>query len=128
MDLSRLGSVLDQDLFNAYNSCNMDRFASMVASDVEFYHDQTGLMQSREKLIAAVRKNICGKIRREIVEGSLQTFELKEYGFVQLGSHRFCDVSAPTCGGVARFVHVWRNESNNWQLARVISYDHRSLQ
>ena len=125
--LDRLGRDLDRDLFTAYNTCDMQRFGSMVATDVEFYHDQSGLMRSRENVVAAVRKNICGKVRRELVEGSLQTFELRGYGVVQLGNHRFCELAASRCGGIARFVHLWQGEGSNWQLTRVISYDHQAI-
>jgi hypothetical protein len=125
--LDGLGRDLDHDLFTAYNNCEMERFGSMLATDIEFYHDQSGLMRTRENVVAAVRMNICGKVRRDLVEGSLQTFELKGYGVVQLGSHWFCEAAAARCGGIARFVHLWRGESGNWQLSRVISYDHQAI-
>lgn len=126
-EFERLGAALDGDLFDAYNRCDLERFGAYLAADIEFYHDQAGLMRGRERVVAATREHICGKVRRELVAGSLQTFPLQGIGVVQLGSHRFCDVAAGRCGGVARFVNLWQDAGGRWQLARVVSYDHRAI-
>jgi len=125
--LAQVGSEIDRDLFDAFNRCDLERFGSLVAPDVEFLHDQSGPTRSRESLVESVRKNICGKVRRELVEGTLQTYPLEGYGAVQLGSHRFCQAAAARCSGSAQFVHVWQREGPRWQLTRVVSYDHRPL-
>ncbi len=36
-------SQLDADLFSAMNRCDMDKFASYWAEDLEFYRDKDGL-------------------------------------------------------------------------------------
>jgi hypothetical protein len=64
--LVRTITGLDSALFASYNQCDLDTFASFWASDVEFYHDQTGLMVGVQNLTNAVRENICGKVRREL--------------------------------------------------------------
>ena len=126
-DLTRTMAELDRKLFDAYNRCDLEVFGAFFAADVEFYHDQGGLMRSRESVVEATRKNICGKVRREPVEGTLQSFPMKDYGAVQLGSHRFCEIAASKCGGVARFVHLWQSEAGQWRLTRIISYDHQAI-
>jgi len=126
-DLARTGADLDRQLFESYNQCDLEKFGAYFASDVEFYHDQGGLMRSRENVVEATKKYICGKVHRELVEGTLQTFPMKGYGAVQLGSHRFCEIGAAKCGGIARFVHLWQNEGGTWRITRVISYDHQAI-
>jgi len=37
-----------------------------LADDVEFYHDQGGVTLGKEKLTESVKKNICGKVTREL--------------------------------------------------------------
>lgn len=125
-DVDRLGAALDRQLFDAYNGCDLERFGALLEDGIEFYHDQAGLMRGRASVVDATRRHICGKVRRELVEGSLQTFPLQDIGVVQLGSHRFCETDAGACGGIARFVNLWRYEEGDWRLARVISYDHRA--
>jgi hypothetical protein len=126
-DADRIGVELDRLLFDAYNRCDLERFGNLLEDGIEFYHDQGGLMQGRRSVIDATRSHICGKVRRELVAGSLQTFPLQGIGVVQLGSHRFCEIAAGACGGIARFVNLWRHENGEWRLARVISYDHRAV-
>ena len=56
-------SGLDTALFDAYNHCELDKLGSMVADDLEFYHDQTGLSVGKQSLIDGVKNNICGKVK-----------------------------------------------------------------
>lgn len=120
--------ALDARLFAAYNSCDIDTLSSMVSDDLEFYHDQSGLMTGKAAFIEAIRSNICGKVRRTLDEDTLEVHTLKGYGAVEIGIHRFCPVdeagACRTTAGPARFVHLWRQDGTDWQLARVISFDH----
>lgn len=107
--------------------CDVSTLSTFFVEDFEFYHDQTGLMHSRNSMVEAVRANICGKVRRDLVPGSMEVFPLHGYGAVQLGRHRFCPPEAQRCDeshGTARFVHLWQNQQGAWKITRVISYDH----
>ena len=84
-----IGQRLDAQLFDAYNACDLVTFGALLGVDVEFYHDKGGLMQGRRPVVTAVEKNICGKVRREIVPGTLKSYPMDNYGLVQLGEHRF---------------------------------------
>ncbi|HUH61667.1 MAG TPA: nuclear transport factor 2 family protein, partial [Terracidiphilus sp.] len=55
-------AALDAKLFDAYNHCDLDTMGSMVADDLEFYHDQTGLMVGKQPFLEAIKNNICGKV------------------------------------------------------------------
>ena len=117
---------LDARLFDAYNHCDLAKLGSMVAEDLEFYHDKTGLSVGRQSLIDGVKNNICGKVRRELVPGSLEVYPLEGYGAVEMGVHRFTHPGDPSNLGDAKFVHVWRLKDGVWQVTRVLSFDHHA--
>lgn len=122
-------AALDEEMFAAYNSCDLEKFKSLFVEDVEFYHDQNGLMTGIDKVAEAVKNNICGKVRRELVAGSLQAYPMKGYGAVAMGSHRFHQPKSGRTGAVgeAKFIHLWRKKDGVWKVTRVISYDHVAL-
>ena len=80
---------LDTKLFDAYNHCDLTTLASLVSEDLEFYHDKTGLARGRQPFIDSIKNNICGKVTRELVPGTLQVYPLAHYGAVEIGTHRF---------------------------------------
>jgi hypothetical protein len=127
--LSRTVMSLDAALFEAYNTCDLAKFTSFFSSDVEFYHDQTGLMTGVDNLKEAVQKNICGKVRREAMPTTVKVYPMKGFGAVQTGSHRFTHPGSDDkqSVGEAKFIHLWQNKDGAWKITRVISYDHRSL-
>jgi hypothetical protein len=128
--LFRQIAASDSDFFDAYNECDMPKMRAYFTTDVEFYHDQTGLSHL-PKLMSDLQANICGKVHRDPVLGTLEVYPLKGYGAVATGLHRFCDSRKyQTCmegsSGVAKFVTLWRRENGKWRMSRVISYDHAS--
>jgi hypothetical protein len=121
----------DTKLFDAYNSCDLKTLGAMVSDDLEFYHDQTGLARGRQALVDAIRDNICHKVHRMLVPGSLEVYPLKTYGAVEVGEHVFCPADHvercdPRTSGIAKFTMLWQQTSTGWVLTRVISYDHVS--
>ncbi len=126
-ELERALSTLDTQLFDAYNRCDLATFRSLLADDLEFYHDQGGVMRSADAVTAAVKQNICGKVRRELVAGTLEVDRIAGFGGIEQGSHRFCELASGTCVGIARFMHVWQYEDGVWRVSRIISYGHRPL-
>ncbi len=128
-DLDKVTAALDASLFDAYNTCDLKKFASFFADDVEFYHDQSGLTIGKEKLTEAVKNNICGKVTRELVPGSLHAYVMKGYGAIQVGVHRFHHPGHEDTEqvGEARFTHLWQYKDGAWKITRELSYDHHSL-
>jgi Domain of unknown function (DUF4440) len=122
-------SALDTALFNAYNQCDLKKLGSMVSDDLEFYHDKTGLAVGKAIFLESIQKNICGKVTRELVPGSLEVYPLNGFGAVEFGSHRFhhpgADETEPL--GEAKFVTIWQNKDGVWKVTRAISYDHGSV-
>lgn len=128
--LTRTITALDAEMFDAYNRCDLEKIGTFFTEDLEFYHDQTGLSRTRQALVDAVKQNICGKVRRDLVPGTLKVYPLKNYGAVEFGEHRFCDPKKKAkCdeeSGIAKFVMLWQNQDGQWKITRVISYDHVS--
>jgi ketosteroid isomerase-like protein len=125
-ELTSAISALDTQLFDAYNNCDIDKLGSMVVDDLEFYHDKTGLMVGKQPFLVAIKNNICGKVRRELVKGSLEVYPLKGFGAVEIGVHRFYHPGTQDHDvvGEAKFIHVWQYKDGAWKVSRVISYDH----
>ena len=127
--LYRRVAALGSALFDAYNRCDLGTFASLLGDDLEFYHDHDGLGRGKETVVDAVRRNICGKVRRVLVPGTLQVYPIPGYGAVEMGLHRFhhpgSDASQPV--GEARFIQIWAREEDGWKLTRVISVGHHAL-
>ena len=102
---------LDAKLFDAYNHCNLETLGSMVSDDLEFYHDQTGLMVGKAPFLAATKQNICGKVQRSLLEDTLEVYPLKGYGAVEIGIHRFHHPNEPDNVGDAKFVTIWHDDN-----------------
>lgn len=126
-DLYKTVARLDTELFGAVNSCNIEKLGPMVADDLEFYHDLNGLMTGKQAFLDAVKNNLCDKVHRELVPGTLEVHPLKGYGAVEIGVHRFLHPNNPSDGvGEAKFIHIWQLKDGAWKITRVISIDHHS--
>ena len=120
-------TALDAQVFDAYNRCDLDTFAKFFTADVEFYHDKGGVTWNRQSVVDNTRKYICHKVRRELVPGTLKVYPIKDYGAIEEGEHRFCQIDTGKCEGIAKFLMIWQNKNGVWQMTRVISYGHRAL-
>jgi hypothetical protein len=113
---------MDSVYFNAYNDCDMDKQAAIYADSIEFYHDGSGLETSKKKLLEAIKENICGKVTRVLVKGSIEVYQIPNFGAIEIGLHRFINhaennnVSRPD-----KFIVIWRHNNDQWQITRVIS-------
>jgi hypothetical protein len=117
---------MDSILFDAYNNHNLEKIKSVFSKDMEFYHDAGGLtfynqnMESFTKLFQSEKK-----VKRELVSGSMEVYPVKDYGAIEIGSHKFCEINTniENCG-IYKFVHIWKKDKDGWTLTRVISYGH----
>jgi hypothetical protein len=125
-ELTRAVTALDKQLFDAYNTCNIEKLGTLVVDDLEFYHDKTGLTVGKKPFLDAIKMNICGKVTRELVPGSLEVYPLHGYGAVEIGVHRFHHPGDSDVGE-AKFVHLWQYKDGAWKVTRVISYDHGAM-
>ena len=121
----------------SFNQCKLAAINSIIADDLEFYHDQGGVTNSKEKFMEVMKKGICSdsnttKSRRELVPNSLDVYPLYSngalYGALQNGEHQFYESyngQPEVSGSIAKFSHLWLKEGDNWMLKRVISFDHK---
>lgn len=125
-ELTRAVTLLDKQLFDAYNTCDLETMKSLVDENLEFYHDKTGLAVGRQVFLDAIKNNICGKVQRVLVPGTLKVYPIKDYGAVEMGVHRFTHPGKQDQDevGEAEFVHLWQYKDGAWRITRVISYDH----
>jgi len=114
---------LDSVLFEGYNTCKLDRFEKYFSEDIEFYHDKGGLTTSKKEIIESLKKNICGKVTRELIKGSIEVYPIANYGAVQIGNHRFHNNQEKegTPSPIGKFVHTWQHANGEWKITRVIS-------
>ncbi|MDR5590741.1 nuclear transport factor 2 family protein [Christiangramia sp. SM2212] len=137
-ELFRQLKAKDSLLFDlGFNQCKIDEFIDFISEDLEFYHDQAGLDDTKEGFLEAVRNNICGNIDRKpirkLLPGTLEVYPLydngKLYGALQKGVHEFF-IKEPNKElyktSSAKFTHVWLLKDGDWILKRVLSYDHKS--
>lgn len=120
-------SALDTKLFDAYNHCDLDTLGAMVADGLEFYHDKTGLSVGKQVFLDAIKNNICGKVHRTLVPGTLEVYPLNGYGAVEIGIHRFTHPGIDDDLGEAKFITIWQNKDGSWKITRAISYDHEPV-
>ena len=67
-------------------------------------------------------KNICGKVTRELVKGSIEVSPIPNYGAVEIGMHMFHNNQEKgQVPHASRFVVIWRNRGDKWTIERVIS-------
>jgi ketosteroid isomerase-like protein len=119
---------LDAALFDAVNHCDMPKVASFWADDAEFLHDKSDPMYGRDAIVTSIKNNLCGKVVRELVPGTMEVSPLQGYGAVETGVHRFLHPGTQDHGvvGEAKFIHVWKKTPQGWKITRVISYDHHT--
>jgi hypothetical protein len=142
----------DSELFNSlkacdsilfeigFNKCQIQRSAALMADDLEFYHDQSGISKSKAEFIAIMENGLCNKNRQEqiyrfLIDKSMEVYPLYDngvlYGALQNGQHFFSsnkNMTYEESDNYAFFSHLWIIANDEWILKRVISYNHETKQ
>lgn len=112
----------DREFFEAYNNCDLAKQAEIYADDIEFFHDRGGLLTSKQAIIDATEANICGKVTRELIEGSIEVYPIHNYGAVQTGLHKFHNREEPGAKSEpSKFIVIWKKEGESWKMTKVVS-------
>jgi len=117
---------LDARVFAAFNAADLPGLLEYFAPELEFYHDKDGLSHY-EQFVASGDRLFHQTVRpqRTLLPETLEVYPIKDFGAVQIGSHRFCVIeNGETHCSVYKFVHVWRHRDGKWQIVRVISVGH----
>lgn len=126
-ELPALIAGLDQKHFEAFNGCDTQTLQELYAPDVEFFHDLNGRILNRDQFIQAVKKNICGKVQRRPIPGTMEVYPMAKIGAILMGRHCFAQVGQADCIQQGRYYMLWRFNGTAWQIAKVFSYDHRPM-
>ncbi|TVZ53245.1 nuclear transport factor 2 family protein [Dokdonia sp. Hel_I_53] len=115
--------AMDTAFFEAYNNCDLDAQDAMISEKIEFFHDKGGYTTDKQGLLESLKNNICGKVKRTLVEGSFEVHEIPNYGVVAMGYHTFYNKQEPDAEQKpGRFINLLtKNEKEIWQLTKVIS-------
>lgn len=122
-------TAADQQIYDAFEKCDVAAYSTSLDKGLEFYHDRTGKTSYEENLDAV--RNRCKegiKLRRELETDTLIVNAVPGYGAIEAGVHRFYSQGADGqehLDATARFTNVWSKDSGSWKLVRAISYDHR---
>ena len=112
----------DKEYFEAYNTCDMKKQASIYSEDLEFFHDKGGLSTSKQEILTSIEKNICGKVTRTLIAGSIEVYPIKDFGAIEIGYHKFYNNQEPNAKSKpSKFIMVWKNEGDKWFITKVIS-------
>jgi ketosteroid isomerase-like protein len=115
---------MDRHLCAVFNAHNVDRLMEMATKDLEFYQDIDGLKGYQQcydqfKNLFATNTDL----RRELVDGSIEVYPIKDYGALEIGQHRFCHTeNGKEACGVFKFTILWQKADDSWKIARVINY------
>ena len=126
-------------LFNlGFNNCDISQFENLISEKFEFYHDQSGITNSKSAFINSIQNGLCKlnyKPKRVLVENSLEVYPLKNngtlYGVIETGIHHFYAIekdSSEYLTSIAKFSHIWILENGNWKLSKGLSYDHKDFE
>jgi len=113
---------MDSIYFNAYNNCNLQKQKEILSNDIEFFHDKGGLSNSKEEIINSIKKNICGKVTRTLLDDSIEVYPIKDYGAVQIGYHKFFNNEEPNQKSIpVKFIIIWRKQNKSWKMTKIVS-------
>lgn len=118
----------DSQFWKAYNKCDVNSMVSYLTSDLEFYHDKSGLTKGLETFKKSIETGLCAngpQLKRVVKEGSVEIFPLNGVGAIIRGEHYF--YIGDRADGLAKFTHVWTNKNGEWKMSRVLSYDHQPV-
>lgn len=114
--------AMDKIFFDAYNTCDLEKQASIYSDKVEFFHDKSGVLTSKKEILEGTKNFICGKVTRELVKESVEVHPINNYGAVQIGFHKFYNNQEPDAESVpSKFITLWNKTSGDWKMEKVIS-------
>ncbi len=127
---------MDSLYFSAQNECDLERYASFLSEDFEFFHDKGGFTASKDDEMKGMAI-FCGDkqrtrqpLRRELIDGSLKVYPMDHYGAVEMCEHIFylqINDGTEKVVGSGKMTALWKRIDGQWKLTRIISYDHQPL-
>ena len=129
----------DREFFDLFfEGCDPARLRTMLADDVEMYHDKGGFVfRSANEVVADYtrscaerRKPDAWRSRRELVRSSLRVDPVPGHGAIEDGEHVFYERQGEgpeALVGRARFTQLWTLGGDGWRLSRIFSFAHAKV-
>ncbi len=127
---------MDSLVFIAQNQCDLEKYASFLSEDFEFFHDKGGFTASKDDEMKGMAI-FCGEeqqarqpLKRVLIDSTLQVFPMDNYGALEICDHVFylqINNGTEKLVGAGRMTALWKLINNEWKLTRIISYDHQPL-
>lgn len=127
----------DAEFFRLFfEGCDPARVRTMIADDIEMYHDKGGFVwRGADGVVAEYaraceerRKPDAWRSRRELVRESLRVDPVPGHGAIEDGVHLFYERKGDgpeRLAGRARFTQLWTlGADGGWRLARILSFAH----
>lgn len=131
----------DAEFFKVFfEGCDPARVRTMIADDVEMYHDKggfvwrgaDGVIADYAKACEERRKPDAWRSRRELVRDSLRVDPVPGHGAIEDGVHVFYERKGDgpeRLAGRARFTQLWTlGADGGWRLARIFSFAHEKVE
>ena len=119
-ELEKTIAMLDTALFDVYNRCDLEKFASLLSED------ERGLTVGKETLADSVKQHACGRVTREPVPGSLNVHRMEGFGALEMGIQRFRH-SGTEPADEGKFIYLWQCKDGTWKITRLIIYDYHAV-
>jgi len=101
---------------------SLEKQSDLLSDNIEFFHDIGGLSNSKDEIIGSIKKNICGKVTRTLINGSIEVYPIKDYGAVEIGYHKFFNNQEPNQKSIpSKFIAIWKKENKKWQMTKIVS-------
>jgi hypothetical protein len=135
--LTRQIAERDSEFFKLFfEGCDPARARSMMADDIEMYHDKDGFVwRGADAAVADYAKSCterkkpdAWRSRRELVRETLRVDPVPGYGAIEDGEHLFYERKGngpEHLAGRAHFTQLWAlGRDGAWRLARIFSFAH----
>lgn len=127
----------DSEFFKLFfEGCDPARVRTMIADDIEMYHDKGGFVWHGADGVIADYARSCEerkkpdawRSRRELVRDTLRVDPVPGHGAIEDGVHLFYERKGDgpeRLAGRARFTQTWTlGADGSWRLARIFSFAH----
>ncbi|HEX8572857.1 MAG TPA: nuclear transport factor 2 family protein [Allosphingosinicella sp.] len=140
-ELAEQIAARDSEFFKLFfEGCDPARLRTMIADDIEMYHDKRGFIwRGADGVIADYSKSCeerkkpdSWRSRRELVRASLRVDPVPGHGAIEDGVHLFYERKGDgpeKLAGRARFTQYWALvPDGGWRLARIFSFAHEKAE
>ena len=123
-----------------FEGCDPARMRSMIADDIEMYHDKGGFVWRGADAVVAEYAKACAerrkpgawRSRRALLRETLRVDPVPVHGAIDDGVHLFYERTGDgpeRLAGRARFTQLWTLGADGaWRLARIFSFAHEKAE